>query len=92
MATLFTALSAVVAHFFSKPEDTAPAVDRSSWWFEHADLLAQLRAKTEDPFSWERVQDLVEQAEREARRCAEVVLAASWSAHGDDGESQAVAS
>lgn len=68
MATWFTALQAVLAHDFVRPADTAPVADLADWWWERADLLEQLRRKTADAFAWERVQDLVEQAEAEARR------------------------
>ncbi|GAB2999786.1 hypothetical protein [Saccharothrix stipae] len=63
-----TALAAVVEHVAEKPEESATRADRAAWWFERADLLRVLRAKVDNAFTWERVQDLVEAAETEGRR------------------------
>ena len=75
-------VSALVGHQADKPEETAPEVERAQWWFERADLLRALRAKTHNAFVWERVQDLVEQAEAEARRLLPVAVS-PWSVVSD---------
>ncbi|MBB5808953.1 hypothetical protein F4560_008721 [Saccharothrix ecbatanensis] len=91
MTTYFSALSAVMAHDFRKPEDTAPPAARADWWFERADLLSVLGRKTEDPFEWERVQNFVEEAESEAKRLVDLVPVTPWPVQSRDVDLGAVA-
>lgn len=61
-------VSALVEHQAERPDEMASESERAQWWLERADLLRDLRARIENPFTWERVQTLVEQAEAEGRR------------------------